>query len=418
MELLKNLLKKEHSARLTAMDFVKYIGPGFLVTVGFIDPGNWAANVAGGSKYGYTLLWVVTISTIILIMLQHNAAHLGIVTGYCLSEAATAYLNPIVSKLILFSAMLASVSTALAEVLGSAIALNMLFRIPIKLGIIMVMLFITYMLFTNSYRKIEKWIIGFVSLIGLSFIIELCFIHIQWNSVLTGSFVPVFPKGSMLMIMSILGAVVMPSNLFLHSEVIQSRQWNLEDDAVIEKQLKYEFLDTVFSMIIGWAINSAMIIIAAATFFSQKITVTELPQAQQMLIPILGNFASIIFAAALLFSGIASSITVGMSGGSIFSGIFKEPYDINDNHTKLGVLLTFVPAVLISFLISNPLDGLIYSQMFLSIQLPVTIFLQLYLTSSSKIMGKYKNSKLDKTLLWIIGIIISILNILLFVQSI
>lgn len=314
--------------------------------------------------------------------------------------------------------MLASIATALAEILGSAIALNMLFKIPIKLGIVIITIFITIMLFTNSYRKIEKWIIGFVSLIGLSFIIELCFVHTQWNNVFLGSFIPTFPKGSIIMIMSLVGAVVMPSNLFLHSEVIQSRQWNLKDEAVIEKQLKYEFLDTAFSMIIGWAINSAMIIIAAATFFSQKITVTELPQAQQMLIPIAGNFASTIFAAALLFSGIASCITIGMSGGSIFSGIFKEPYDINDSHTKLGILVTIIPAMIASLLISSPLDGLIYFQMLLSIQLPITIFLQLYLTSSPKVMGKYKNSKLGKVLLWSIGIIISLLNILLFVETI
>lgn len=352
-----------------------------------------------------------------LIMLQHNAAHLGIVTGYCLSEATTIYLKPWLSKTVLFSAMAAAIATALAEILGSAIALNMLFNLPLMVGMILVSAFIAIMLFTNSYKKIEKWIIGFVSLIGLSFIIELCFVHVHWTTALKGCVMPVFPKGSMMTIMSVLGAVVMPSNLFLHSEIIQSRQWNLKDDKVIERQLKYEFLDTTLSMVVGWAINSAMIIVAAATFFTNKVPVSDLSQAHEMLEPILGNFASVIFALALLLSGIASCITVGMAGGSIFAGIFKEPYDINDSHTRTGVLLTIIPAVLIAFLIKNPLKGLIYSQMILSIQLPITIFLQIYLTSSKKIMGKYKNSRANKISLWVLGIIISLLNILLFIDS-
>lgn len=414
---IKNILEKKHNAKLTALDFIKYIGPGFLVTIGFIDPGNWGVNITAGSQYGYSILWVITFATIMLILLQHNAAHLGIVTGYCLSEAATIYLKPWLSKIILLSAMIAAIATALAEILGSAIALNMLFRLPLMVGMVIISFFIAIMLLTNSYKKIEKWIIGFVSLIGISFIIELCFVHIHWTTALTGCVVPNFPHGSMLTIMSVLGAVVMPSNLFLHSEVIQSRQWNLENEKIIEKQLKYEFLDTTFSMVVGWAINSAMIVIAAATFFTKKVPVSELSQAHEMLKPILGNFASSIFAIALLLSGIASCITVGMSGGSIFSGIYGEPYDINDNHTKIGVLITIIPAVLIGFIIKNPLKGLIYSQMILSIQLPITIFLQIYLTSSQKIMGKYKNSKTHKISLWVLGIIISLLNIMLFIDS-
>jgi manganese transport protein len=417
MAFIHNLLKNKHEAKLMALDFIKYIGPGFLVTIGFIDPGNWAVNVSAGSQYGYSILWVITFATIMLIMLQHNAAHLGIVTGHCLSEAATIYLKPWLSKIILLSAMIAAIATALAEILGSAIALNMLFGLPLMLGMIIISVFIAVMLLTNSYKKIEKWIIGFVSLIGISFIIELCFVHVQWTTALKGCVLPSLPNGAMLTIMSVLGAVVMPSNLFLHSEIIQSRQWNLKDEKIIEKQLKYEFLDTTLSMVVGWAINSAMIIIAAATFFIKKVPVSELSQAHDMLEPILGNFASTIFAVALLLSGIASCITVGMSGGSIFAGIYGESYDINDSHTKIGVLATIIPAVLITFLIKNPLKGLIYSQMILSIQLPVTIFLQIYLTSSRKIMGKYKNSKKDKIILWTLGIIISLLNIMLFIDA-
>jgi manganese transport protein len=206
--------------------------------------------------------------------------------------------------------------------------------------------------------------------------------------------------------------------LFLHSEIIQSRQWNLDNEEVIERQLKYEFLDTFFSMFIGWAINSAMILIAAATFFSQKINVTELNQAQQMLKPLLGSTASSVFALALLFAGISSSVTAGMAGGSIFVGFFKEPYDIHDSHTKLGIAITLVIAAVLIFFIKDPFKGLVLSQMFLSIQLPITIFVQIYLTSSKKVMGKYANTKLFKISLWCIGVIVSMLNVLLFISLI
>ena len=418
LSFIKRLLKKDKKHKVMALDFIKYIGPGLLVTVGFIDPGNWASNLSAGADFGYTLLWMVTLSTIMLIVLQHNAAHLGIVTGNCLSEASTASLNPKLNKVVLGSAVIAAVSTALAELLGGAIALNMLFGIPIKLGTILVLCLILWILFTNSYRKLEKWIIGFVSLIGISFIFELSLVHIEWGKAMVSWIKPSFPNGSLPIIMSVLGAVVMPHNLFLHSQVIQSRQWNLEDDSVIKKQLKYEFMDTFFSMIVGWAINSAMILIAATTFYTKKVHVTQLSQAQQMLTPLLGNTASVVFAVALLFAGISSSVTAGMAGGSIFAGIFGKDYNIDDAYTKLGIGITLIGGAIVIFFITDPFKGLIYSQMLLSIQLPITIFLQIYLTSSKKVMGKYANTTFNKITLWIIGLIVAVLNIMLLLSFI
>jgi manganese transport protein len=413
---LKQIDNKSYRPVFGALDIFKFIGPGLLVTVGFIDPGNWASNLAAGSGFGYSLLWMVTLSTIMLILLQHNVAHLGIASGLCLSEAAAIYLKPAYSKFVLVSAMLASISTSLAEILGGSIALNMLFDIPLRAGAFLVTVFVLVMLFTNSYGVIEKWIIAFVSIIGLSFLYELSLVHVNWNSAMVGWVTPSFPKGSMIVIMSVLGAVVMPHNLFLHSEIIQSRQWNLEDDKVIKKQLRFEFLDTLFSMLIGWAINSAMILLAAATFFQTKTPVTELQQAKHLLTPLLGNNAGVVFAVALLFSGIASTITSGMAAGTIFAGMYKEPYDIKDNHSRLGVAISLVFALLIIFLISNPFHGLIISQMVLSIQLPFTIFLQVHLTSSEKVMGKYKNSKSSKIILYSLGVIVTILNVALFIS--
>lgn len=291
----KSLKTAKHHPRLGGLEILKYIGPGLLVTVGFIDPGNWASNLAAGADYGYTLLWMVSLSTVMLIILQHNVAHLGIATGLCLSEATMTYIRPKYAKMILWTAMGASVSTSLAEILGGAIALEMLFGIPVRIGAILTTVFVCIMLFTNSYRVIERWIIAFVSIIGLSFIYELSLVHIDWGEAVLAWVTPSFPKGSMVVIMSVLGAVVMPHNLFLHSEVIQSRQWNLEDDKVIRRQLRYEFWDTFLSMMIGWAINSAMILLAAATFFKSGSTVNELQDASALLQPLLGNNAAVNF---------------------------------------------------------------------------------------------------------------------------
>ena len=408
--------RRRHHPVSGGLEIFKYIGPGLLVTVGFIDPGNWASNLAAGAEYGYALLWMVTLSTVMLIVLQHNGAHLGIATGLCLAEAASVHLRPRYSKPILLTAMLASVSTSLAELLGGAIALQMLFGVPVRIGAALVLAFVLIMLFTNSYRLIEKWIIAFVSIIGLSFIYELSLVTIDWPAAAVAWVTPSFPEGSMVIVMSVLGAVVMPHNLFLHSEVIQSRKWNLSDERTIRRQLRYEYVDTIFSMLVGWAINSAMILLAAATFFVSRTPVSELQQADSLLRPLLGSHATVVFAVALLLAGIASTITSGMAAGTIFAGMFREPYDRKDPHSRFGVALSLVAAFVVIIVISDPFKGLIYSQMALSIQLPFTVFLQVRLTSSEKVMGKFRNSRSTKWLLYAVGALVTWLNVMLFVS--
>lgn len=415
---IKELRRKDHQRYLGGLDFFKYIGPGLLVTVGFIDPGNWASNFAAGADFGYSLLWVITLSTIMLIVLQHNVAHLGIVTGLCLSEAATKYTPKWVSRPILGTAVLASISTSLAEILGGAIALEMLFDIPIVWGSLLTAFFVTIMLFTNSYKRIERSIIAFVSVIGLSFLYELFLVDIDWPLAARSWVTPSIPEGSLLVIMSVLGAVVMPHNLFLHSEVVQSREYNKKDDASIRKLLKYEFYDTLFSMGVGWAINSAMILLAAATFFANHIGVEELQQAKSLLEPLLGNQAATIFALALLMAGISSTVTSGMAAGSIFAGMFGESYHVKDVHSRVGILLSLGIALVVILFIENPFQGLIISQMILSIQLPFTIFLQVGLTSSKRVMGQYVNSRWSSFVLYTMAVIVSVLNLaLLFSES-
>lgn len=411
--IIKELKRKDHQRYLGGLDFFKYIGPGLLVTVGFIDPGNWASNFAAGSDFGYSLLWVVTLSTVMLIVLQHNVAHLGIVTGLCLSEAATRYTPRWVSRPILGSAVLASVSTSLAEILGGAIALQMLAGIPIMWGAILTTVLVVILLFTNSYKRIERSIIGFVSVIGLSFLYELFLVDIDWPAAARSWVIPSIPEGSLLIIMSVLGAVVMPHNLFLHSEVVQSREYNKRDDSSIRRLLKYEFYDTLFSMGVGWAINSAMILLAASAFFAGGVQVEELQQAKSLLDPLLGSQAGTVFALALLMAGLSSTVTSGMAAGSIFAGMFGESYHIKDIHSRAGILISLGVALLVIFFIGNPFKGLIVSQMVLSVQLPFTVFLQVGLTSSRRVMGEYANSRWSTFVLYTIAVVVSVLNIML-----
>lgn len=393
------------------LEILKSIGPGLLVTVGFIDPGNWASNMAAGSQFGYSLLWVVTLSTIMLIILQHNAAHLGIATGQCLAEATTAHLSKPVSRLILESAYLATVATALAEVLGGAIALKMLVGLPIPVGSVVVAVASLALLMSSSYKRVERWIIAFVSLIGISFLLELALVRVDWAQSAVAWVTPSLPTGSLAIVMSVLGAVVMPHNLFLHSEVIQSQHFEAQGDDVVHERLQHEFVDTLFSMGVGWAINSAMVILAATTFYTHGIVVNDLAKAAATLSPILGTASTVIFAVALLFAGLSSSITAAMAAGTISAGMFGEEYDIHDRHSSIGVVACMVAATLVCLVVRDTFQGLVLSQALLSLQLPITVFLQVYLTSSERVMGRWKNSTATKVALVVIGVLVTVIDV-------
>lgn len=409
----KKIWGENHSGHKGGLELLRWVGPGLLVTVGFIDPGNWATNMAAGSTYGYGLLWVVTASTLMLIMLQHNAAHLGIVTGECLAESCAHHLPRPLAHLVLASAWLACVATMMAEVLGGGIALQMLLGLPVRLGAAIVAAASAALLLTNSYRRVERWIIGFVSLIGISFLAEIAMVRVDWTSAAVGWVVPSMPAGSAAIVVSVLGAVVMPHNLFLHSEVIQSQHFEGQGDAVIRERLDHEFVDTLLSMGIGWAINSAMVVLAASTFFSGGVQVDDLAQAAATLEPMLGPAARIIFALALLFAGLASSVTAGMAAGTVSAGMAGEPYDIHDRHSSLGVVGCFAGALVALLLVDNPFDGLLWSQALLSLQLPITVFAQIWLTSSPRVMGKYANGPALKAVLALIGLVVTALNAVL-----
>ncbi len=409
------LFGERHSGHVGGLELLRSVGPGLLVTVGFIDPGNWASNMAAGSQYGYALLWVVTLSTVMLIILQHNAAHLGIVTGECLAEAATRHLPHWLSKTVLLTALAACVATMMAEVLGGAIALQMLTGLPLRMGAVLVGAVSLALLLTNSYRRVERWIIGFVSLIGLSFLIEVMLVDVDWGQAAVSCVAPSVPAGSAAIIVSVLGSVVMPHNLFLHSEVIQSQQFNARGADVIRERLDYEFVDTLLSMAIGWAINSAMVLLAAGAFWRAGTPVTDLAQAASSLEPMLGNAASAAFALALLLAGISSSVTAGMAAGTITAGMAGEPYDVHDRHSSLGVIAAFALALVAIFYVHDAFQSLVWSQALLSLQLPITVFVQIWLTSSRTVMGNYANGAALKAVLIAIGLAVTALNAFLLV---
>ncbi len=233
-----------------------------------------------------------------------------------------------------------------------------------------------------------------------------------WPQAAQSWIAPSLPAGSGPIAMSALGAVVMPRSLFLHSEVIQSQHFEGKGEAVMQERLRYEFADTLFSMIVGWAINSAMVIFAATTFFQQGIVVDNLAAADT-LSPILGPEGRLIFAPALLFAGLSSSIAAGMAAGTISAGAFGEEYDIHDRHSTGGIVLCFVFALFACLLVEDSFQGLLVSQALLSLQLPIAVFLQIYLTSSSEIMGAYANSLPLKLRLLAIGIFVAVLDVLL-----
>ncbi|HEY3298753.1 MAG TPA: Nramp family divalent metal transporter [Armatimonadota bacterium] len=392
---------------------ISYLGPGFFVTIGFIDPGNWATNVAAGSAFNYNLLWVVVLGTAILILWQHMSAHLGIAKGVCLAEAVKQHMKPWAAAIYGTTAMAAIIATALAEILGSALGLYSLFHIPLVVGEVLVTVLIALALWFRRYHVMEKVVIVFVSLIGISYLVELYLVKPDWHAAAMHTFVPDLNSSSMLVAMGVLGAVVMPHNMYLHSEVIQNREWTGKSDAETRRLLRYEFLDTLVSMFAGMAINMAMIVVAAAVFFRHGTVVTDLLQASTTLEPLAGKLAKQVFAVGLVFAGVASTLTAGIAGGSTFSGYLKEDDGTEINYFRFGTVLTLGIACLILLFIRSTFKALVISQVCLSVQLPLTMLPLYLLTSSRRVMGHYVTGWLENAGMIVTGIIIVGLNILL-----
>ncbi|MDY0410261.1 Nramp family divalent metal transporter [Virgibacillus soli] len=399
--------------------FFAFAGPGSLVAVGYVDPGNWATSIAGGARFGYTLLFVILIANLAAMLLQSLAAKLGIVTGRDLAQAtreATGIKTAIVLWLL---TELAIIATDLAEVIGSAIALNLLFKIPLLVGIIITTLDVILLLLLQKrgFRIIESIVIVLMVTIFGVFAFEVIASHPN-VAALFGGYIPnteIVTNPDMLFIsLGILGATVMPHNLYLHSSIVQTRQYKRTSEGKREA-LKFSVLDSTFSLTIAFIINSAILILGAAAFYGTGLNVSEIEAAYELLSPTLGiGIASTLFAVALLASGQNSTITGTLTGQIVMEGFIHlriSPW----LRRLITRLIAVIPAFIVTWIAGAKGTGdlLLWSQVILSLQLPFAIVPLVMFTSSKKRMGEFVNSKWITVLAWIVTAVIIVLNVFL-----
>jgi manganese transport protein len=391
---------------------LSFLGPAFLVTVGFIDPGNWATNIEGGSRFGYELLWVITLSTAMLIVIQHMAAKLGVATGKSLAVNIREHFPRLVAALLGVTIILACVATDMAELLGGAIGFNLLLGLPLWVGALVTVFLEIFLIISQRYHRLEAIIVGFLGIIGLCYLIEILLVKPDWMLVAPAMVIPRVHGDSIYVAMAILGAVVMPHNIFLHSNVIHSRKWGISER---EKAalLRYEKMDTLSAMLAGWVINSAMIIVAAAVFARHHIAVDSIEQASATLKPLAGSLAGLLFAVALVFSGIGSSVTSSMAEANVITGFLGKPEDPRTVLYRISIFITAIPSFLVILLGLNTFRILIFSQVVLSIQLPFTLLPLLILCRRRRVMGGFRSDLREFAAAVVISIIVIALNIYL-----
>jgi manganese transport protein len=405
------------ATRYPFKSLLSFLGPGFLVTVGFIDPGNWATNIEGGSRYGYQLLWVITLSTLMLVVIQQMAAKLGIATGKSLAVNIREHFAGPVAGFLGVTIVLACVATDVAELIGGAIGFQLLFGLPLWAGALLTVLLEIFLIVSQRYHRLETIIMAFLGIIGLCYVIEILIVKPDWGLVGPAIVIPRVDRTSIYTAMAILGAVVMPHNVFLHSNVIHSREWGLGEK---EKKghLKFERVDTLSAMILGWVVNSAMIIVAAAVFGRQHVVVRSIEQASATLVPLAGPLAGFLFALALVFAGVGSSVTSSMAEVNVITGFLGKPEDPRTLLYRISVFITAIPSLLIILLGMDTFRILIFSQVVLSIQLPFTLVPLLILCRKRDIMGGFRSGSTEFIAALIISIVVIVLNFYLLYATI
>ena len=396
-----------------------FAGPGSLVAVGYVDPGNWATSIAGGARFGYTLLIVILLSNLIAMLLQALSSKLGIVTGRDLAQATRDATGKKTAFFLWILTELAIIATDLAEVIGSAIALNLLFGIPLLLGIAITTLDVLLLLYLQkkSFRIIESIVIVLMVTIFVVFAFEVI-VSKPEISALFGGFVPkpeIVTNPQMLFIsLGILGATVMPHNLYLHSSIVQTRQYKRTTEGKREA-IKFSLIDSTFSLTVAFLINSAILILGAAAFYGTNLDVSEIEAAYELLSPTLGvGIASTLFAVALLASGQNSTITGTISGQIVMEGFINlriSPW----LRRLITRLLAVVPAFIVTWLAGSKGTGelLLWSQVVLSLALPFAVIPLVLFTSDKKKMGEFANKMPVKILAWICTGLIVVLNVFL-----
>jgi len=401
---------------IRASELLRYLGPGFLVTVGFIDPGNWATNIEGGARFSYSLLWVIVLSTLMLIILQSVSARIGIVTGRSLAVNVRQHLPRPASHLLGATIVVACAATDVAEYLGAALGFKILFGMPTIVGAFLTLVIVVIAILAQRYERLERMIVLFLAGIAAAYLVELFIVKPDLSAAARGMLVPRVDSESIVVAMAMLGAVVMPHNIYLHSNVIQSREWT-GDPMRKKKLIRFELVDTTLAMGMGWAVNSAMIIVAAAVFFRNGILVTSIEQASETLKPLAGQAAHLLFGIALLLSGLGSSITSSLSEANVVTGYLGRPEDTHSNFYRAGLVVTSIPAVI---LIASNVDSyktLIFSQVALSLQLPFTVIPLLLIARRRDIMGEFASKGLEWMLCILVAIVVVALNALLLYRT-
>jgi manganese transport protein len=397
-----------------------FVGPAYLVSVGYMDPGNWATDLEGGARFGYQLIWVLLMSNMMAVLLQTLSARMGIVTGRDLAQACRDNFPRPVSYMLWVLCEVAIAACDLAEVLGTAIGLNLLFGLPLIYGVIITGFDTLLLLVIQQYgiRKMEAVILVFIATIGISFVIQVFLAQPVWGEVVKG-FVPHLNSESLYVAIAILGATVMPHNLYLHSALVQTR---IVGDTEESKRIacKYNLIDTTIALNGAFFVNAAILIVSAAVFFSRGIVVTEIQQAHQLLNPLLGTaLAGTLFGVALIAAGQSSTLTGTLAGQIVMEGFLKlrvRPFV----RRLITRLIAIVPAIVVITWKGEhaSYDLLILSQVILSLQLPFAVIPLIRFTSDRQIMGVFVNKGWVKVLAWIVAGILCYLNTSLIVNQI
>ena len=400
-----------------------FAGPGYLVAVGYMDPGNWATDLAGGSAFGYTLLAVIMLSNLMAILLQGLSAKLGIVTGRDLAQACRDHFGPTANFALWVLCEIAIAACDLAEIIGAAIAMNLLFGIPLTWGVLITAIDVMLILYLQNkgFRLLEALVIALIATIGACFLFEIVLSRPDMLGIAKG-FIPspeIITNPAMLYIaMGILGATVMPHNLYLHSSIVQTRQYE-QTTAGKREAFKFAFLDSTIALSFALFINAAILIVSAATFHrAGRNDVAEIQDAYLLLTPLLGAGASTAFALALLASGLNSTITGTLAGQIVMEGFLNirlRPW----LRRLITRMIAIVPAVIVSILYgaSGTAKLLVLSQVILSLQLSFAVFPLVMFTSDRAKMGEFVNAPWVKALAYLVAFVIATLNVWLLYQT-
>lgn len=393
-----------------------FIGPAYLVSVGYMDPGNWATDIAAGSTFGYKLIWILVLSNVMAILLQSLSARLGIVKGWDLAQASRQQYAPWANYSLYALAEIAIIACDLAEIIGMAIGLKLLFNIPLSWGVMITALdtFLLLFLLNKGVRKLEAFILVLIAIIGVSFIVEMFIVEPNLGEVAKGVIPSDLGNGALYIAIAMIGATVMPHNLYLHSSLVQTRKF-ARDDQGIRKAIKFNFIDSAVALNLALFVNIAILILAGTAFYNNGYTrITGIEEAHLLLDNIFGSLAPAIFAIALIAAGQSSTITGTLAGQIVMEGYLNlrvTPW-IRRLVTRF---VAIAPALFAIYYYgdSSMNDLLVFSQVVLSMQLGFAVIPLIHFTASKQIMGKFAITKPIQYAAWTVAIIIVALNLLL-----